>query len=213
MAERKYHDVKSLYNIIPAGPDNLLWSLTEVPLGSNDTSRVGDQIMLNSIEVTMKLTYGLQFLEPFSSVTATNQCKTEVRVIIFQWKDDALPVKANIVQQTTSTMDSIMGPLDHDLKVKRKLLFDKVYSLDRDVIPISTTNVVSQPHSNSMKIIKIFMDFKKKSMSRRRVYYQGGSLEGVNKVYALVIGNILSNAITNSNLYVESWSRINYTDM
>lgn len=212
MSEKKYWDDNASFALPNVSQPYLLWSLTDIPQGTGDVSRIGDQAIMSSIQLNIRLQYGGGTLEPISSTLGAATVSVDARVVVFQWYDDTLPVAGDILQTITTTLAATQCPFDHDKKTKRKILCDKIVTLRRDVFGFGTTNApASQPSETSTQYIKQFIDMKSKPVKKRTLYYQGGTTTGVNKIFCLVYSDI-DVPVAGPQLFILSNSRCNFTD-
>jgi len=197
-AEQKYHD--KIFNKLSAdwSASGSVLNLTDVSQGTTDTTRVGDKIMLNSIELRW-----LQYIDPALFPTAVDQF---YRVIIFKWYDDTTPGAGDILSQVLPPPVGLISPYDHDRKVKRKVLYEKTYSCIWNW-PLYQTHRTDQYR-------KVFINLKSRSSRIKEVHYQAGGTIAVGHIYVLILSNIpLPFGAANAPLEWNMVSRINYTDV
>lgn len=202
MAEKKYWDVEHSYNNTSlewVETDGVVLSLTNIPIAATatDTSRVGDKVTLSSLEVR----------HSFQSTTVTTGFARYIcRVIIFSWRDDVLPTTADIINLGVLPEFNVIQPLNHDLKVKRKIWFDKTYTAYSDL-------GASHDSMDPVQVDKVVLNFTNAKRGLGVIHYQGGATDGVNKLYMILVSNI--NAAGNQN---QAWdhrisTRANFIDI
>lgn len=138
--------------------------LTDVPIGTSDTTRIGDQISLRSVRF---------------KITATVADTTNwVRVILFQYipqidsstfTPTTYPI-ANILIDTTTTW---LSPYSHDNRYNFRILYDK-------------THLVVSNQSNQLTMFKGFI----KKFPRDKIqYYAGSTTTQVNAIHMLILSD------------------------
>jgi len=127
-----------------------------------------------------------------------------LRVIIFIWKDDTAPTTTTIVDPYPG-IDSPIMPLDHDRKVKRKILYDQTHSFYTD-----QTNSLCQ---NSILTRRFCIPLTRLKMGMDTINYIGGSTTGVNNIYLLLISNQSTAAAPVSSWPVTVITRYNFVDV
>lgn len=218
MAEKKYRDTYgNWYNdnanrIIHTGT---IVSLTEISQGSADTDRIGDKITCTSLQLCFS------FWAPVYNGEATPpelpKYNYIMRVIIFIWKDDSSPTLAEILDDdagSTSLEQTVLAPLNHDRKVKRKIIMDETYNayVYQTAVTLTSTYAVSQP----VQVYKRFFNLTKLKNGLGTVNFTPGTAGGVNKIFMLMVSNADYEEVTdpiNSSWNVFWRSRLNYIDM
>lgn len=204
MAEHKYVDYNSTEPVIVHYTPQF-FCLTEVDQGSSTTTRVGDKTTGVSIQLRMKAWY--------DSATATLAPNTVVRVIVFIWKDDTEPEPSDLFQSTLTINDCCLQQLDHDRRIKRKVLLDTTFTLRNDVIYNSSANAALLcTGAGSSTYIKKYLPLSKLPTRLKTVNYQGGTTDAVNHIYLCVIAD----ANPNTSLIGPKFdfiSRYNYVDV
>jgi len=207
MQEKKYFDSASTAN-----PDNNghIVSITDIPQGVTDITRVGDKLVVNSIELGYML-----YKDPGTIVDSEwSFLIMNVRIIVFVWYDDTNPTVGNILQMGRTGADAwqnVLSPFEHDKKVKRKILYDKMHTVAPGMVyNPELVNYISQGRANVMK--RIFIDLKSKNIAKRTINFEAGGTVGVNKIYVLILAenpSTVSGPVkTNSVLY----TRVNFVD-
>lgn len=116
--EHKYH----AYGFLASSTTNLgiMYDLTQISQGLQDTARVGDQIKLSSFRANVLC----------RAVSTAGQC---VRFIFFQYGDEATPTATDILQNDGAGYTH-MSMLNHDSLRQGKLIpiLDRLVVLDQD---------------------------------------------------------------------------------
>lgn len=112
-AELKYHDDSNA-----SAPDwsGYLQCASLIPAGSSDTTRVGDQLFMTSMDVRQNVVLG----------DSTNM----LRIIYFIWKLESTPVAGDILASTL--LNTVDAPLSHyhkDGRTNFVVLSDRTYTL------------------------------------------------------------------------------------
>lgn len=210
MAEKKYANYAKPTGT--AGPVLLLqaspqiFSVCDVIQGPSDTDRIGDKILLSSLEARWHV-----FLYPNLLITPTQPDQAIVRIIYFQWKDDTFPTYQDIMESDPSGGVSLISQpmwlFNHDKKVKRKVLCDKTFVLTQtDYWNASLNKPFGGAGPGSSKYWQCFYDMKNMGEASRTINYQASSTVGVNKIYCLILTDVDGPLVMYQN-------RINYTDM
>lgn len=83
--------------------------------GASDTTRIGDRILLRSLEVNLAAING----DPTNAI----------RVIIFQWLPGTTPLLGNILLDSAGGADVAYSPYTHDGRQSFRILLDKTFYL------------------------------------------------------------------------------------
>lgn len=135
--------------------------LSEIPQGTTDTTRIGDEARLASIQ--------------FRVQCQNADLHNVVRMLIVQWFDDTAPTASDVLSDT-GTSYSHLSPYNSDKVGKGKkgrVLYDKSVQL-------------VEPYSGGITS-KIFSGIARPK--RKMVQFQGGTATGVNKLYAVYISD------------------------
>jgi len=215
MAEHKYEETIILATPETTGPNapisqnGAFLDLSAPALGTSDVSRIGDKVTGTSIEInycTYPMTPGTPGL-PAAYVPALIWV---LRVIIFVWKDDTTPTLPDITDIPSSFVSGMtfpIAPLDHDRKVKRKLLYDKTHTCYSD-FRASFTGAV-----NPVVMRRFSIPLSQLRGGLNIVNYQGGLTVGVNNIWICFVSNIPATSTVLSGWKTEFYSRYNYIDM
>lgn len=161
MSEKKFHD--HTFSHSPATIWNnggAITSLSDVPVGTSDSNRIGDRVRGHKLRLQMAM-----YVNTISSST--------VRVIVFRWKlrygTDAPTPGAIIKSAFLSGVYAPMGAYDKDNSVSFQVLSDRKYSLGSG--------------SDSVHKVSQTIDLKDKP-----IQYHGGSTTDCNfGIYALFL--------------------------
>lgn len=148
IAEKKIHGAAlSLTNgtvgeVLAAG---VMALLTNIAVGTEVTQRIGDKVLGSSLVVRMLVkapqAKAASAIPPISWGIYPEPAYY-LRVIIFIWKDDSTPTLDDILDPVADIdvyHRNVLAHLDHDRKIKRKILMDEVYNLYN-----GSTNEVNQ---------------------------------------------------------------------
>lgn len=197
-AEKKYWDVKHSIGSSEWPAEGIMVDLCSVPQDVTDKSRIGDKLMMSSIEMRL-ITYTINDFEP----TETDGF---MRFIIFKWFDDTIPTRDDILDAASGPPFAVIAPFNHDKKVKRKILVDRTLTY--------TWYATKNQIHGTAKHIRVYIDMKKRSKRMRQIDYQGGSTVGVGKVYVLLVSNIPTPYTPgNCTLGYNFFTRMNFTDV
>jgi hypothetical protein len=190
MAEKKYFDVSSAANNVTF--NGTIASLSDVTQGTTDITRVGDKLTMNSVELK------------FFAVPGTATLYSVVRLVVFLWRDDTTPTVNDLMQAGAGTSMLPLSPLDHDDRAKRKILYDKYFTMTYD------NYGANQYGANAIKVFKTFMDLKKWNLRDRTVSYFAGGTAGFNKIW--IFYGSTNGTGANQPVSLSYYSRINFTD-
>ena len=109
--------------------------------GSGQNNRIGDKVTGTSLEMKYEL---------FLSGLATQNPLNTTRVILFIWKDDTTPTVADILEDPTYPS---LSPFNHDKKVKRKILYDKVINQYAIFSTVATQSVADSQRPTLTKFV------------------------------------------------------------
>lgn len=165
----------SSFSLVPANVDYVgdIISLTDIDQGVTDSTRVGDSVMLKSLE--------------FNFWAITGSANSIMRVITFVWKDLTPPTIGDVLLSTGSSAVAPLSPLSTDEDLARRILSDDLFFLN----PADLTNHVGR--------INVKLNLK--------VQFEGGTTDGRNKVYVLLISSASANYPT-----LGYWSKLEYSD-
>jgi len=171
-------------------------SLTDVPAGTTDLTRIGDQVTGTSLDLTFSI----------SAVSGATYESLYVRVIVFVWHDDSSPTIFNLLQ-SNNNLYTILSPFDVDRAPKRHVLCDEhLGPLSYAAVHYSTTPAII--HRRRINLNSLPVSF-------RRIQYQGATITGIGKIYIAVIARDInfSQTATVPGSWFTLYSRYNYTDM
>lgn len=208
LAEQKYSVVQHTAVTVNVTPQVL--PLTDGILeGATSRTRIGDKVTLNSIELRGRLT--------MDSSDPNYPSLVSFRMVVIKWYDDTTPTFADVFE-TVDYDDNALDPLMHapyntDRKVKRKVLLDKVYTLQRGVAAVynsNTNTIVSSTYAEpgSRVTFNNFLDLKRKGDRVRNINFAASSTDGVGNFFVLVISDTAANGPVLSII-----AKTNYTDV
>jgi len=188
------------------------FDLSNVTQGASFSQRIGDKITATSLQINITSNQ-----MPSGVVVGYDPLDYYyLRIIIFIWKDDTVPVIGDILdgfigQLPTQTYNEPIEWLNHDKKVKRKILMDKTYrqygNQGASALAFTSQNPVLNP--------KIFIPLNRLTRSRLNIMnFQNETNTAVNKIYLLAKSNVKT-AVGGE---LNSWmfklnSRLNFIDM
>lgn len=186
-SEKKYHLAQS------SGPQPVIDTgditcMTQILQGDSDTSRVGDQLTIRSIEYKFNA---------FLSTSAT--APAVLRFLLIQWfprvVNTASPpnIADNILFDGLTNSENYLQPYYHDNRNQFKVLLDKtvVVGLDAKVNPITYHGYIT------------------KGFRRRVQYYAGAFDDGNNQIFLIKLSNIATGSNPPS---FTNYIKINYSD-
>ena len=176
VAEQKYYDERESYNAAGTPLDNAgstLNVMTEPPQGSSKNERIGDRISITSVQVIFSC-----YFPTAGNPTLFNRW----RLIIFVWKDDTTPTLGEILEDVTIPT---ISPFNHDNKVKRKILYDKLFTQTFSSATRATDGI-ALANSNEQIMRKIILPSK---LWRKysNIYFTAGAGGAVNHIYYLAV--------------------------
>jgi hypothetical protein len=202
LAEHKYWDTQLTFgptHSFQVNENGIVVQVTGVSPGSSDTTRIGDKVTGTSFQITLNIT---------PSGLITMQPSISHRLIVFIWKDDTNPTAADILQTSTpfpvsTTMP--FRPLNHDKKIKRKILIDQTINNFCDLGQVAFAGSAN-PNWTKKWVIPLA-----KYGNLAKINYNVGTTDGVNNIWYLIIasGAGLANSFWEQTLY----TRYNYIDM
>lgn len=184
MAEKKYFDTSVAGVVLTYG--GYIVSVSSIPQGTTDGQRIGDRLIMNSIEMNYEVSAQI------------NSGISYYRIIVFIWKDDTAPGLTDILSVDTQA-NNHMVQLNRDKKIKRILLYDKCGNINQ---PTWTPPAAVRRN--------LFIDLRKKKQNDRTIFFQSGSTTGVNKIYFCLLSSNDGSGTTGLNY--TSLQRINFID-
>jgi len=132
-------------------------SLTDVPQGITDITRLGDALQGVSMELAIDV-----------NSTVASTVSSNVRVILFTWNQETAPTTANVIEGALLTTSNCpLGYIDFDSRKYIKVLVDELISLPMTYLSASQARVT--------------MRFK--VPVKNKINFQTGSTTGANKIY------------------------------
>lgn len=205
LAERKFFD-RTFYTlnvfVNPINWDGRIFDLTSVAQGIGDSNRIGDKILVGSVEMRLYM-----YPDATTPPVIPNQA---YRFIIFKWYDDTTPTVADVLQfSTAGGAGNIVAPFEHDKSIKREVLVDFCLPTYRDIA--ANTTIRSGWNTPLYEDVTISLD--NRSIRVRQVSYQGSTVTGVGKFYLLAVSNTDPVHDLTDPLHYTITTRVNYTDM
>lgn len=209
VAEKKYWDFGSGYRpgVIaetPVTDAGVFHEITAVPQGQEVIARIGDKTTGSSIEINYTIqSFKGGLINPISTLF--------IRFTIFIWKDDTMPTVPDINENAYAATLGVfapIAPLNHDRKVKRKILYDKVHTLH------TYWNVTDEYSVFVPAITKRFsIPLTKLKYGLGTINFYAGSEAGVNKIYLLMQSNVGAADAATRAWQVAVYTRYNFIDM
>lgn len=179
-------------------------SLTNVPIGDDDSSRVGDQLQIRSIELKWRIRWTNN---PDPNVFQP-RVKT-IRVILFQWKPKDAPIVSDIIQAVVGLGTGAVW--NHDRRDLYRILYDKVLKVSAPSTPatIGTTPVdfgtgqgVFETNWERAMITSGFFD-------RKIQFASSLDTNGSNRIWLL---RIADNTTAANSALLDQITKFNYSD-
>lgn len=207
IAESKYYDA-NLASPAIITYEGTMFELTDMEEGVTDVSRIGTKVCGTSLQLRLRA-----YLPAPSQIALVNGVL--IRVIVFIWKDDTEPVTEDILEGEPAIGKTVYAFLNHQKKIKRKILLDTTMQLNYDNTLNSTNTVVITPGSASSCHMEKYLPLNKLPDRLRTINYdpaEGDATKGVNKIWMLVVadGNAETSDVGPSFFYN---SRYNYIDV
>lgn len=180
-AELKYID--ATLSAVAVNQGGSVNKVSSVPAGTTDSSRIGDELTIRDIEVTVRFA--------MTSTYSIANGSQAVRFILFQWYPDdtsAAPAAGNVLQLTGSVVAYLSAP-HHDFRRQYKILYDTSAVLCATGPDSVIRSWVGQPGKKTLR-------------------YDGTGSSGDGQIYALWIGDAITNPPG-----MDMWCRINYMDL
>jgi len=165
----------------PAGIDNvgITVDLSAISQGANDSQRIGDSVMPSSLEINY-------------CGYSRKQTGNTLRVVIVRWTQDDgnYPLSPSVVLNNNSTVETALSTYVHDYRPQYNVLYDQRHELG--YIDVGASRAEG----------KIKIPIKKK------IEYIGGTTDGTNKIYMIVISD--DGSLTNC--FFQYAGQLNYRD-
>lgn len=209
-AEKKYFDTAAEYlnNTTAVIVEGRVGDLCAILQNNTDTGRIGDKCTISSIQ------FALITRSPQTVGLTSNYWM--IRLILFVWKDDTTPVRDDILQHNSLMTGNIanqtgMWPLNHDLKVKRKILFDETYTFYNQLSSTSGLSLAVSSTSPPYFLKKIYIPGSKLGRYST-INFENNGNTGVNKVWSLITSNVpLATIAIAWDTFI--YARINFVDL
>lgn len=163
--EKKYYD--SLLSAQTVTYNGTLQDLCLIPLStssSDDTKRVGDQVIYYRMEIN------------YAVFNATATTTNMVRVILFQWKQYSTPTIGNILLNNNpdlvGTADAPLAFYNHDQRGLYNIIYDRRHNLNYTNTYFTSKHLVL-----------------KSKRIRKKIQYIANSTNGYNHIYFLIISD------------------------
>jgi len=178
MLELKYFSLADdSYNSISYNGTDFVQTITNVPQGDTDSTRDGDQITLHTIEFRL-------------SIKVSTTTPAFLRIIMFQWKPNTIPVYANILFDKHNTSNAPMASYQHDFRQMYNILYDTLIEVDTVAHPAHCV------HHLQMK-----------GFSPKIQYTAGSTTVATNMIYVIAVSDVLA-----AGPQVVFYSKVTYYD-
>jgi len=161
-SEMKYFSLADdSYGSISYNGTDFLQAITLVTQGDTDNSRDGDQLTLHGIEFRL-------------GIKISTTTPTFLRVIMFQWKPNTVPVQSQILLDKHNTSNAPMSMYAHDTRQMYNILYDTLIELD---------TVAHPAHVVYHRQMKSFSP---------KIQFTAGGTAGTNHIYMYVVSDVLA---------------------
>ena len=143
-----------------------IFSLTDVPQGSTDITRIGDKLNATTLDFRWSI-------QSAASGNTVQRC----RLLVFQWNNDTDPTQTDIILVVAGL--ETKAPYNTDRSAMYKIMYDK-------------TVTVGEPATGWQLSTGLFR--RKIKIPNKNVTYQAGSTTGQNKIWFLAISESSSNS-------------------
>lgn len=204
-AEEKFFD--NNYDHDPIIPGNYLtcagniFVMSNITQGTGLSQRIGNQVCIKTLEVVWRLNYPYYL---------TSQVATNLRMIIFIWKNDTLPAVANVIVQNPPApwprITNYQGLYDWFNKDRVEILYDELLYGYTATGADDFITTAARPLDQKYKFIDGINNI---------IYFDRNLvLRAVNHIYMIVINDIEDDAIGNLTGWLVNvkW-RLTYIDM
>lgn len=197
--EKKYHLKLVSSGANPSYDNPYQVSLSEIALGSGDIFRDGDRIKVTSIQISGSIAAGI------------NTNFAGVRILVFQWLCESVPVPLDIISASGIALTSLtwqQNHYNHDKRNQFRILSDRKYTLGGT----TTGNGLETEKRYKRFEIKLNIGLlAKQNKVKNFVQYIGGSTTVmINNIYFLAIGSDVDASGLEGNVTFES--KLNFLD-
>jgi len=175
----------SQYNLAPQSTTPSLLSLTEIPQGVTDITRVGDRLELKSLEVR--------------GCHIGGDAYNNTRLVFFTYKPNQVPVSSNILLVGPSAVIDPFSLYSHDYRRDYHIIHDMTFTS----VGLIGGSATQPPQSNTSKCFHFTT-----TNFPRQVQFAGGGLTGTNKIWFVAVGDsaVLTHPLLNFS------AKITFTD-
>lgn len=197
------------------------WCLTKIEQGSSDGQRIGDKVILKSLQIVGRIYFN--WAESAWRTTFANTCR--VRIVVFIWRDDTVPdIMADVIDMSTgyTPADACNFFYDADRKAKRKVLWDKTYDVCNNMLCATAADgsTVAQTWwaacgPDSAFNVKAYIPLTKLPLAQRTISFSNGTIDGINHIYMFAVADANSRDIPIPNQTGPNFrgmTRVSYTD-
>lgn len=158
-------------------------SMTPIPQGDGEGQRSGEQIVLKSCHVNMKVMVGAQ------GVIASADEWDALRVLVFRWhEDDSVnpPTLAKLLKLGPACTDYTVAPHNLDYKHQYSMMMDKVFDVFNS--PVWNGSALLWENGPFSVVSKNGMNLTSR-MGNRHVNYVGNATTGSGMIYVLAVSD------------------------
>jgi len=197
-AEKKYiiTEITNLALDQTATANATIFSLTTVPAGQTDTSRIGDQVTIRSLEFNYSINQELP---------GTSHLFAYCRIILFQWfENDAYDTVTldKILATVPSPAYRYLAPYAHDFRYQFRILYDKTH------IMVNTSAATGFTNNSYTPSVHVMLT----QFPKNRIQYVAASSTGVNNIYCLALGTAAQGDATNTKPKFQFECKFNFSD-
>jgi len=216
---RRLAEKKTANNILVLNPlgtsqpkyEGDIYPLTIISQGTTSITRVGDKVTGSSIEINY-------VIYPASPATVLGYFPSRefiVRIIIFIWKDDSAPTPADLIDYPPgSTISVPIYPLNHDKKVKRKVLYDKTHTLYADFTQVVASTGYYTGAINPIVTRRFAINLTKLRGGIDTINFIGSATANpINQIYMFIASNVPAVGAPLRSWPFELITRYNFVDV
>lgn len=202
MSEHKYF-LTSVAKTDAVLTDTPPFSLTLIPPGIDEISRIGDVVTCTSLEC--------RYIH-FGPRSYSAQRFTQSRFIGFVWKDDTVPGIADLmdtIYPISNAQIRCLLPLNHQKKVSRKILWD--FQLAEFHDGLSPSNWQALSGNGMAKCGRFVINLTKLKGGLNQVHFNPSLTTGRNHIYAMILCNTNGGA-TNGGTNFQMQYKVTFVD-
>lgn len=182
--EKKYHEIYLGFNVTTMVriATATFFSLSDIPQGQNDTSRIGDKVWMNALWIKGEINFLVPIMAYPNNTAPThwlaNPTPFLVRIIIIQWFDND-QYNAPTINKFLQTSDPNNTNLwDHDESAQYWVLHDKTYTWCQASHPAVPIDMIIKP-------------------VKKKIDFMQGTAAGLNKIFLACLCDPVQTSQTN----------------